>query len=87
MSEQLQVELVAAVRGDLARLGLNERGTLATAALDIATRLEASGVRPTAAAMLHKELRATLDALERVAAGQPASDAIDELRARRAGRG
>ncbi|MFI6732100.1 hypothetical protein ACIBI9_04135 [Nonomuraea sp. NPDC050451] len=81
-----RVDLVASVRGDLKRLGLDEKGTLAMAALDIAVRLGVDGVRPTAAAMLHKELRATLAELERVAAGQPSSDGIDDLRARRARR-
>lgn len=80
------VDLVASVRGDLKRLGLDENGTLAMAALDIAVRLGVAGVRPTAAAMLHKELRATLAELEKVAAGRPAEDGIDDLRARRASR-
>lgn len=81
-----RVDLVASVRGDLKRLGLDEQGTLAMAALDIAVRLGVAGVRPTAAAMLHKELRATMAELEKVAAGRPAEDGIDDLRARRASR-
>ncbi|PZG53147.1 hypothetical protein DP939_02510 [Spongiactinospora rosea] len=86
MTRSVRVDLVASVRGDLRRLGVDAKSTLAMAALDIAVRLGVDGVRPTAAAMLHKELRATLEALERVAAGQPAEDAIDELRTRRANR-
>lgn len=82
-----RVDLVASVRGDLERLGLDAKSALAASALDIATRLSRTDVRPTAAAQLHKELRATLAELEKVAAGRPAEDGIDELRARRAGRG
>jgi len=86
-SRPVRVDLVASVHGEIKRLGLDDKSALAQAALDIAVRLSVSGVRPTAAAMLHKELRATLEALERVAAGQPQADVIDELRARRASRG
>lgn len=84
--QRAPVDLVASVDGDLKRLGVDDMSTLAMAALDIATRLSRTDVRPTAAAQLHKELRATLAELEKVAAGRPAEDGIDELRARRAHR-
>lgn len=75
--------LVAAVRADLERWQVEGTG-LAACALDLAQRLAEPGVRPAAAAMLHKELRAALVELAAQAAPQEQpGDPVDELRARR----
>jgi hypothetical protein len=77
-------DLADAVRADLARWQIPEDSALAASALDLATRLSASGLRPAAAAMLHAQLRATLTELLKIAVPEPeAADPVDELRARR----
>lgn len=75
--------LVAAVQADLKRWGIAEDTALAASALDLATRLGESGIRPAAASMLHAQLRATLVELGKLAKPDEAGDALDELQKRR----
>ena len=75
--------LVAAVRADLQRWGIDEETSLAASALDLAERLSEAEIRPAAASMLHAQLRATLVELGKLAKPEEDGDALDELQKRR----
>jgi len=74
--------LAPAVRAEVERWQVQD-SALAACALDLARRLSEPGVRPAAAAMLHKELRSALVELAAQATPQRAADPVDELQARR----
>lgn len=78
--------LVTAVEADLQRWGIDKDSALAASAVDLATRLAEADIRPSAAAALHAQLRATLAELGKVAKPEEAADPVDELNARRQGR-
>lgn len=76
-----------AVQADLDRWGAKVAGTaLAVSALDLAERLDVTGVRPAAASMLHTQLRATLLELSDLAPAQAENDDVDEVKQKREGR-
>jgi hypothetical protein len=66
----------------LAAWGLNSTPEGA-AALDLAERLEAADLAPSAAAMLHAQLRATIADLRKLAPPEDSADEIDEVAAQR----
>lgn len=73
-----------AVRADLDRWGPTVAGTaMAASALDLARRLDAGGVRPTAASLLHAQLRATVLELAKLAPPEAETDSVDELKRKR----
>jgi hypothetical protein len=72
------------VLADLDRWGIDPDTALAASALDLAERLAEEDIRPTAAAMLHAQLRATLGELAKLAKPvEKKGDPVDELQARR----
>jgi hypothetical protein len=74
----------AAVRRDLDRWGPKVADTaLAASALDLARRLDVGDVRPTAASLLHAQLRATVLELTELAPDEAEADDIDELQRKR----
>ena len=76
-----------AVQADLDRWGSQVADTaLAVSALDLAQRLDVSGVRPAAASMLHTQLRATLLDLAKLAPARAENDDVDEVKQKREGR-
>lgn len=77
----------SAVLADMERWGPKmARTTLAVGALDMAQRLDEGGMRPTAASLLHAQLRASVLELEKLAPPQADVDDVDELKGRRARR-
>lgn len=84
MSEAEPGHMEKAVRADLDRWGAKVKETaLAVSALDLAQRLDVTGVRPAAASMLHTQLRATLLELAELAPAASEDDEIDELNRKR----
>jgi hypothetical protein len=75
-------EIEVKVLAELEKWGLADTA-LGVTALDLAKRLDAPGVRPAAASMLHAQLRPTLLALEEMAPEADADDKISELTKRR----
>lgn len=83
-STRTQSALAEAVRADLKRWGIDPTTALAASAIDLAERLGEPDIRPSAAAMLHAQLRATLGELAKAATPVAAAgDPVDELNARR----
>lgn len=84
VTDSTESPLVAAVHADLTRWSIPADSAMAASALDLAVRLDAEGIRPAAAAMLHAQLRATLGELAKVAQlEERAGDPVDEINAQR----
>ena len=75
----------AAVLADMERWGEKLAGTsLAAGVLDMARRLDTTtDLRPTAASLLHAQLRASVLELEKLAPPQVVTDSVDELKRKR----
>ncbi|WP_079250504.1 hypothetical protein [Streptomyces amritsarensis] len=79
-------EVEAATRAEITELGVAEIAPgLAELAITLARHLDETGT-PTSAAVVGRELRATLDKLRLVAPGKAEGDGLDDLAARRAQR-
>lgn len=77
-------DLESAVQRDLDRWGEEiATSALAAAALDTARRLDVENVSPSAASLLHGQLRQYLADLRELAPAGEEADDIDELEARR----
>lgn len=79
-------DVEAATRAEIDRLGVSDIAPgLAALAITLAEHLDDTDA-PTSAAVVGRELRATLDKLRAVAPGKSKGDELDDLAARRAAR-
>ena len=86
-SSRSRAPLLAAVRADLERWGPEvAQSALAAGALDLARRLNGRSVSPTAASLLHAQLRTTLLELAKLAPTPEESDGVTDLAAEREAR-